>query len=218
MKQIRNYEKALADYEKLLSMSEYDGTAQRLHKEAEERMFELNREDNKPRIVLKDPVSKNGNTVDIPRAIQLLNLTGIVEDESDITTLTVNGFTVPVEKTDEGYQFLASVNLNNTDKITVQVSDVYDNAETAIFPIRRTEADAPVVHMIAPYGSENNILYMDSSDPRIYIEGKIEDESKISSIYVESVLASYIPSDLNPSFSAMVNIRKQEQNYGPGGG
>ncbi|MCK4749178.1 MAG: caspase family protein, partial [Bacteroidales bacterium] len=146
-----------------------------------------------------------------PREISVINLTGIVEDESAISTLQVNGFTVPVEKTEEGYQFLASVNLNNTDKITIQVSDIYNNAETAIFPIRRTEVDAPVVQMIAPYGSENNILYLDNNDPQIYIEGRVEDESTISSIYVESVLASYIPSDLNPSFTALVNVENKSK-------
>ncbi len=218
---IRDFEKALADYEKLLAMSKYDGTAQRLHEEATLRMFELNREENKPRVILKDPVSMNGSTVDIPRALQVINITGIVEDESDIKYLQVNGFTVPVEKTDEGYQFLASLNLENTDKITVQVSDIYNNAETAIFPIRRTEVDAPTVQMIAPYGSENNILYLDNNDPYIYMEGRISDESKITSIYVESVLASYIPSDLNPSFTALVNVEnrsriavKVEDEYG----
>ncbi|MEN8230061.1 MAG: tetratricopeptide repeat protein, partial [Bacteroidota bacterium] len=208
---IRDYEKALADYEKLLAMSEYDGTAQRLHKLATLRMFELNREENKPRVILKDPVSKSGNTVDIPRELSVINLTGIVEDESDISSLQVNGFTVPVEKTEEGYQFLASVNLSTTDRITIQVSDIYDNAETAIFPIRRTEVEAPVVQMIAPYGSENNILYLDNNDPQIYVEGRVEDESKIASIYVESVLASYIPSDLNPSFTALVNVENKSK-------
>ncbi len=46
--EIRDYEKALADYEKLLAMSKYDGNAQRLHEEASKRMFELNREEEKP--------------------------------------------------------------------------------------------------------------------------------------------------------------------------
>ncbi|MCK5137198.1 MAG: tetratricopeptide repeat protein [Bacteroidales bacterium] len=208
---IRDYEKALADYNKLLAMSKYDGTAQRLHEEATLRMFELNREENKPRVILKDPVSKSGNTVDIPREIQVINLTGLVEDQSEIKSLQVNGFTVPLEKTDEGYQFLASVNLRDTDQITVQVMDVYDNAETAIFQVRRTEVDPPSVQMIAPYGSDNNILYLDNNDPYLYMEGRIKDDSKITSIYVESVLASYIPSDLNPSFNALVNVENKSK-------
>ena len=208
---IREFEKALNDYEKLLTMSKYDGTAQRLHEEAAIRMFELNREENKPSVVLLDPKSHHGNTVDVPREMIMINITGLVEDQSDIKSLEVNGFTVPVEKTDEGFQFMASVNIRETDQITVQVSDIYDNAETAIFPIRLTEVDAPTVQMIAPYGSENNILYLDTNESLIHVEGKVEDESLIKSIYVESALASYIPSDLNPSFTALVNVENKSR-------
>jgi len=208
---MQDYEKALQDYDKLLAMSQYDGTAQRLHQEATERMFELNREENKPRVLLVDPVSNASNTVDVSKETQILNVTGMVEDESNIASLQVNGFSVPVEETGEGYKFLASVNLANTSQITVQVTDVYDNSETAIFPIRLTEVDPPVVRMIAPYGSDNNILYLDNNDPQIYVEGKIQDESRITSIYIDSVMASYIPSDLNPNFTAIVKVANKSR-------
>ena len=45
-----------------------------------------------------------------------------------------------------------------------------------------------------------------ANEPMIYIEGKVSDESRIRSIYIDSVAASYIPSDLNPSFAANVRI------------
>jgi tetratricopeptide (TPR) repeat protein len=208
---IRDYENALEDYEQLLAMSKYDGVAQRLHEEASQRMFELNREENKPVVVLLDPASNEANTIDVSREIILLNVTGAISDESDIQSLQVNGFTVPVEKTEEGFRFLASVNLSNASQVTVQVSDVYDNTETAIFPIRRTEIDPPLVRMIAPYGSDNNILYLDNNEALIYMEGRIEDESKIVSIYIDSVMASYIPSDLNPNFTATINVKNKSR-------
>ena len=208
---IRDYESALEDYEKLLAMSKYDGNAQRLHEEASQRMFELNREEDKPMVSLLDPLSNDANTIDVSKEIIILNVTGVISDASDIKSLQVNGFTVPVEETKEGFRFLASVNLSATNQVTVQVSDVYDNTETAIFPIRRTEIDAPLVSMIAPYGSENNILYLDNNDPLIYVEGKIEDESKITSIYIDSVMASYIPSDLNPNFTATINVTNKSR-------
>jgi len=209
--EIRDYENALKDYSMLVVMAKYDETAYRFNEEANQRMFEINREENKPRIVLKDPVSHEGNKVDVSKEVMVINLTGLVEDESEIKSLQVNGFTVPVEKTDEGYLFLASVNLSNSNQIIIQVSDIYDNTETIIFPIRRTEVDPPLVRMIAPYGSDNNILYLDSDEPAIYMEGKIEDESKIVRITVDSVLASYIPSDLNPSFTALVKVQNRSR-------
>jgi len=207
--QIRDYEKAIADYEKLLAMSKYDGTAQRLHEEATKRMFELNREEEKPTVKLIDPLSNASNSVDIPRGTQVIAVTGLISDQSGIKSLQVNGFTVPVEKKEDGYEFLASVNVRESDQITVQVTDVYDNSETAIFTVRRTEVDPPVVQIIAPYGSENNILYLDNDEPVIYLEGRIADESTIKHIFIDSVSASYIPSDINPSFSAMIRIENK---------
>lgn len=208
---IRDYENALDDYEKLLSMSQYDGAAQRLYEETRQRIFELNSENNKPRVILLEPSSGNSSTINVSREIILLNVTGLIKDESDIESLQVNGFSVPVEKTEEGFRFLASVNLSNANQLTVQATDVYNNTETAIFPIRRTEIDPPLVRMIAPYGSDNNILYLDNNDPLIYVEGKVEDESRIKSIYIDSVMASYIPSDLNPSFTATLNVNNKSR-------
>ncbi len=209
--EIREYEKALLDYDKLLAMSKYDGTAQRLHQEATDRIFELNREENRPKVSLVDPLSNDANTIDVSKETLVLNVTGIVEDESSISSLQVNGFSVPVEETEEGFRFLASVNLANTSQITIQVSDIYNNSETAIFPIRLTEIDPPIVRMIAPYGSDSNILYLDNNNPQIYVEGKIEDESRITSIYIDSVMASYIPSDLNPNFTAIVKVANKSR-------
>lgn len=204
--EIRDYENARGDYEKLLEMSEYDGFAQRLYDEATQRMFEINREENKPTVALVDPLANEANIINASRELVHLHVTGTISDESEIQSLQVNGFTVPVEKTEEGYRFLASVNLSNANQVTIQVSDIYDNTETAIYPVRRTEVDAPKVSMIAPYGSENNILYLDNNDPLIYVEGKIQDESRIISIYIDSVIASYIPSDLNPNFTATLDV------------
>lgn len=203
---IRDYEKALNDYELLLAMSQYDGTAQRLHEQATQRMFELNREDDKPVVWLTEPLSSGDNSVDVPRGTQVIAVTGIITDKSEIKSLQVNNFTVPVERSEEGYQFLASVNVRESDQITVQVSDIYGNSETSIFTVRRTEVEPPIVQIIAPYGSENNILYLDNDEPVIYLEGRVDDESKISNIFIDSVSASYIPSDINPAFSAMVRI------------
>ena len=58
MKLIRDYKGGPPDYEKLLAMSKFDGNAQRLHEQATIRMFELNREKEKPVVTLTEPVSK----------------------------------------------------------------------------------------------------------------------------------------------------------------
>jgi len=208
---LRDFEAAMEDYNKLLEMSEYDGNAQRLLAEAEERLFEINREGDKPLVTLIDPAASGDGTVNIPRGIDVIALEGRIEDKSDIKTLKVNDFAVQPEKKDGYLQFLASLNLRDANQITVEVSDVYDNTETAIYNVLRTETDAPAVRMIAPYASDNAIIYLDSDDPVIYVEGKIADESLIKSIYIDDIAASYVPSDKDPVFSARVSVENRSK-------
>ncbi len=69
------------------------------------------------------------------------------------------------------------------------------------------EANPPEIQVIAPYASDHHTIYLDSDDPIIYIEGKVKDESIITSIYIDGVSASYMPTDLDPVFSARVQIQ-----------
>lgn len=207
--EIRQYDKALDDYDRLLEMSGKDATAEALYEEASRHLFELSREENKPRVVLKDPLPGEGNRISVPREVEVIDVAGLVEDESKIKSLQVNGQMVPVEHTADGRSFHTSVNLLHAEIITIQVTDVYNNSETAIYPVRRTEVTPPGVQMIAPYSADGRTLYLDGNEPRIYLEGRVEDESKIQSIYVDSVLASYIPDDLNPYFTALVSIENK---------
>ncbi len=209
--QIRDFKSAKADYNKLLELSEYDGDAQRLLAQANERMYEINRESVKPKVKLIEPASGKDRTVHIPKDLNVLALSGMIEDESDIKSLKVNNFAVQPARTDEGFEFLASINLRDADQIIVEVSDIYNNEETAIFNILRTETDVPEVNIIAPYASDNNTIYLDSEDPVIYVEGKIADESLIRSIYIDNVAASFVPSDNNPVFSARVRVENRSR-------
>lgn len=200
------FEKALADYEKLLVISSSDGEAQLLVEEAKHQIYELKREENKPRIALKDPVAKGGNRIDVPNSLDVIELSGLISDESEIKSLQVNGYPVAMEQAGNQIQFLASVDILSNNQVIIEVTDIYNNSETAIYTVRRTEADPPSVQVIAPYSSEGNTLFLYSDESKIYLEGRIEDESKIAHIYVDSLVASYIPDDLNPYFSALVDI------------
>ncbi|MGC9341189.1 MAG: caspase family protein, partial [Bacteroidales bacterium] len=91
------------------------------------------------------------------------------------------------------------------------VSDIYNNTSNIDYKIVRTEVTPPTVRVLAPYASDNNIIYLESDDPTIYIKGEVEDESLINSIYIDDVVASYIPDDANPEFSATLNIQNKNQ-------
>jgi hypothetical protein len=209
--QIMNYENAIKDYETLAALSKYDVKAREHLEEAQKRMFELNRESVKPVISLVDPAETPGKTIDIAKGINILPLTGSIEDKSNLKSVIVNNFAVPFELKEGKYQFLASVNLTNSDKITIQATDVYDNVENVVYNVRKTEVDGPVVRVIAPYASDNNMIYLDTNEPTIYVEGTLKDESLIKSINIDGVLASFVPTDHNPTFQAYVNVQNKDK-------
>ncbi|HEX2395664.1 MAG TPA: caspase family protein, partial [Bacteroidales bacterium] len=64
---------------------------------------------------------------------------------------------------------------------------------------------------LAPYASDNGEIYLDTDNPSLYIEGKITDESKIQSILIEGVTASFAIDELNPSFTAIINVSNKNK-------
>jgi tetratricopeptide (TPR) repeat protein len=209
--QLMQFKEAIKDYEMLAKLLKYDASAQEMLEDARKRLFELNRESNKPVVAIVDPKEKDNKTIDVPRGVNVLPLTGKITDQSALKSVTVNKYTVPTELKDGSYEFLASVNLGNSEKVIIEVTDAYDNVETSVYSIRRTEVSPPNIRIIAPYSSDNNLIYLDNNDPSIYVEGSITDESRIVSISIDGVIASYIPDDLNPGFQATISIMNKDK-------
>jgi len=60
--------------------------------------------------------------------------------------------------------------------------------------------------IVAPYTNDEGQVLLDTPTPNIAIQGKISDESRIKSITVGNFTASYNPNELNPSFTATLNV------------
>lgn len=208
---ILDYKKAKRDYETIGSLSKYDGEALRLKDEAEQRLFEINRESVKPVISIIEPEVLTGYTLNLPLGKDEVLIKGKIEEESDLKSLLVNGSVVHYEKKDEHYEFLASVDISSATEIVILVSDIYENESNKIFAIKRTEIIGPEIMIVAPYSSDNGEVYLDNNEDNIYVEGRIEDESLLKSIMIEGVTASYRPDMKNPSFSATINIMNKNQ-------
>jgi tetratricopeptide (TPR) repeat protein len=209
--QVGNYRDAIKDYEKLVGLSEFDGQAQKLLKEANVRLFELYREGNKPDLVILDPKPRGKQLLQYPKDSKVVSLKGRILDESDIKSLKIDGIAYPVDQTEEGWEFLAALDIEDRGDIFVQIADVYDNVSVIRYSINLTEVNAPYITIIAPYASDNGEIFLDSNDPDIYVEGRIKDESLIQTIMINGVLASYYPDELNPRFSANLNIINQNR-------
>ncbi len=211
--QIGDFKSAIKDYEALLPMSEHDEQAKALIEQAGSRLFELYRETNKPVIVILDPAPRNKETLQFPTGSSIVSVKGQIEDESDLKSISIDQIQVPFQKNEdtEAFDFLAAFEIGNKENITISATDVYGNTVNNVYNIMMTEVDAPVVYIIAPYASDNGEIYLDSNDPSVYVEGRIEDESIIESIRINDMIASYIPDELNPTFSANINIMNKNK-------
>lgn len=209
--EISNFPAAIKDYQALVSISEFDAKANMLLKQANERLFELNREGNPPKIVLLNPEPREKFVVEVPNNKTSILLKGYVTDKSIINSIKVNNADVKFEFLNEQAEFLTEVALGDTDVIAISASDVYNNLEKINYTIKRTEIDAPKVSIVAPFASDNGEIYLDSNDANLYVEGKISDESLIKSILIEGVSASFKLDELNPGFSAMINVNNKSK-------
>ncbi len=206
-----NFASAAKDYETITQLSEYNVDAKKLLDATKARLFEINRENDKPEIIIVDPEPKSGTILELPGDKETVLLKGKVWDESDLEYLKINDKDVRFDKKDNHYEFITDVDIRGFDELVITALDVYDNKQTGIFPIKRTEVNPPQVKIIAPYASDNNLIYLESNDPTLYIEGQITDESHIRSIFIEGVTASYRMDVENPKFSANIDIMNKNR-------
>jgi tetratricopeptide (TPR) repeat protein len=209
--QIANNKAAIQDYEMLLSMFGNDMKANKLVEIAKKKIYELNRESVPPVIKILDPLPHDKTVLDLPKNKKEVMVKGQITDQSAVEMLQINGRNIPFVKNEGAYDFIANVNVDNVDMISVLAGDVYKNIQNMKFSIKRTEVEPPSIIITAPYASDSGLIYLDSNEPNIYIEGKASDANLIKSIIIDSISASYKPDELNPVFSANINIANKSK-------
>ncbi|HEX2977430.1 MAG TPA: tetratricopeptide repeat protein, partial [Bacteroidales bacterium] len=113
---IMNYDKAIEDYNKIASLSEFDMRARKMLKDAQTRLYELNREKVSPEFNILNPVASK-DTVEIKGDVTTLLVSGKIKEKSKLKKFTINNENViTVEKNGE-YDFLANVNLAGADRL-----------------------------------------------------------------------------------------------------
>ncbi len=202
--EIMNYDKAMTDYNKITVLSKYDPKAREMLVVSQARLYELNRETVAPEIAFISPVPVK-DTIEIKGDKTSLLISGIIKDKSKIKSLIINNENINMAEKNGEYNFLANITVSGIDKITVSARDDYDNEKVLIYPLKRTEINPPIIAITAPY-YENGQVFLDSSTPNIAIQGKITDESPIRSITIGDVTASYNRNELNPVFTAPLDV------------
>lgn len=209
--EISNFPAAIKDYEALVAISEFDAKAKILLKQANERLFELNRENAPPKIVLLDPEPKEKIQVEIPNNKTSVIIKGYVTDKSAVKNIKVNNLDVKFEMLNDQAEFIAEVPVSGTEILSISATDAYNNIEKLNYNIKRTEINPPKVAIVAPFASDNGEIYLDSNDANLYVEGKITDESPIKTILIEGVSASFKLDEANPTFSATINVNNKNK-------
>jgi tetratricopeptide (TPR) repeat protein len=209
--QVGDFKSAIKDYENLTNLSSNDLKAQQHLNDAKKRLFELNRESVPPKIAIQEPVVKNDSTILVPRNKSSLTLRGKITEESELNSVIVNNKPVTFFRTGERYDFAADVDVSSVDHITIVATDAYENSSTGSYTLTRTEIDPPKISILAPYASDNGEIYLDTDNTNLYIEGTIHDESTIKSILIDGVAASFTVDELNPRFSATLNVANKNK-------
>jgi len=173
-----------------------------------EKAYEFNKETNNPQIELANLSDKDGSkTLRVPKNKLSGTIKGMVKDQSMIKTIVIDGVTASFSADSNNPSFIATVPIENKEKVTVQVTDVYFNTTTETYDILRIEANAPKMIINSPFITfDKEILPENSAIANIYVEGKIDDESLISTIKINGENATFAPENTNPVFSLNVNI------------
>lgn len=201
---MHNFQAAVSDYEMLVTKAESDIEAKMLFKEAKARLFELKRESDPPEITLLDPLPGKGKVLEVPDNRTTLTLKGHITDKSAIRTLKINDREVKCELLDNKAEF--SVEVPVKDSLNIIALDVYNNQALYTCPIERIETTPPVVIILAPKTSGSGEIYLEKNDSTLILEGKVTDEHIIKSILIDGVTASYTIDEINPSFSAVIDV------------
>lgn len=177
-----------------------------------EKAYEFNKETNNPQIELANISDKDGSkTLRVPKNKLSGTIKGMVKDQSMIKTIVIDGVTASFSTDSNNPSFIATVPIENKEKVTVQVTDVYFNTTTETYDIVRIEANAPKMIINSPFITfDKEILPENSTIANIYVEGKIDDESLIGSIKINGEKASFAPENTNPVFSLNVNIEGKD--------
>jgi tetratricopeptide (TPR) repeat protein len=203
---VQNYKAALSDYNKVQAMAAGNGRIEGQVKQARAKIFELNRENVKPEMELVN-VKSDKNVIKVSADKTYLELRGKIKDASLIRHIEVNSGNVVFSPDSLNPEFVIDVkNVDKLNEITLTVSDVYGNSLVQQFKLEKTESDKPIIAIETPIASFENEIFIDNTNPEVYLQGTIKDASMIESIMVDGVIASFNPSQLNPNFSTVARI------------
>jgi len=200
-------EEAIKDYNNFLVLLEKNKIESNYIEDAKKRIFELNREEIAPVVVIDTPMVIDNNYLAILNNADRITISGKIKDASEVSSLIIND--VKVDLNDSVFEYNLSIAEVNT--ISIKAIDIYNNESLNDFSLKNVETDLPIVFITTPYAGDNGEVYLDSDDQNLFIEGRIEDESTISDIYINDIRASFNDTETNPIFTATIDIFNKDR-------
>lgn len=205
---IGDKQKAVLDYSQILSL--VDKSEEKYIESLENKIFELHRESNDPVITITEPHLTPNFEIPVPTNVDLFTIKGKIIDESKIKLIRINNDTLIYNSSgvcDSSYSLQMSA--SDLEYITISVSDIYDNISTLSYAVKKIETEPPHIILQNPLTGNDGTISLETEDNFLYIEGHIEDKNLISSIRIDEMNASFTPGDLNPRFTATMDISKK---------
>lgn len=200
-------EEATSDYNTFLSLLAKNNIESQFSEDAKKRIFELNREENAPVLVIDTPMVIDNSYLAIVNNADRITITGKVKDASKITSFTIND--INIELNDSVFEYNMAV--GDASIVSIKAIDIYKNEMLKDFTLKNVETNLPVVFITTPYAGDNGEVYLDSDDQNLFLEGRIEDESTIADIYINDIRASFNDTEVNPIFTATIDIFNKDK-------
>ncbi len=199
-------DEAAKDYIALIALMKKDNIASANLNDANKRLYEINREKIAPIVVIDTPMVIQQTKLAVLDNAKRITIKGKISDDSEIESITINNKKIEIL---DNKTFSHSINIVDISLISFTVNDVYNNETKVEYDLVYMEVDAPVVKITTPYAGDNNEMYLDSEDSKLFIEGFIEDESTIKDIFINNIRATFNDADLNPRFTLTVDIENK---------
>lgn len=175
------------------------------------RLFEMNRESDPPIITVDEPL-RVGDVVQVSSALARVKVTGHVRDRNRLKSIRVNGSDADFTREDRDPEFFITVPLAaDAREIAVEATDLYDNVAGLEFRVERTEGIAPTVAITMPEPSGERQITVTAGKEDVFIEGRVTDGSRIRSITVDGIYASFIPDTTAADFSIKLPIAGKDK-------
>lgn len=197
---------AAKDYRNYLILTQQNNIASPNITDAKKRTYYLNKEETAPVVIINTPKIIEPNKLTALFNTSHINIEGYINDKSPIKYLIINEDTI---LTNRDKSFSHSLNITESSIIKITASDIYNNKSISEYSLFFIENNPPLVKITSPYAGDNNEIYLDSEDNNLFIQGVINDQSKIKEIIIDNERAAFNNTELNPQFSTIINIKNK---------